>query len=39
MAGREGLWVYEIDGDRVRAVPGSWDGTSYVLEPGASVEI
>jgi hypothetical protein len=39
MAGREGIWVYETEGDTVRAIPGSWKGTAYVLEPGAAVDL
>jgi 3',5'-cyclic AMP phosphodiesterase CpdA len=39
MSGREGIWVYEIDGQTVRAVPGSWDGAGYVLEAGGAVEL
>ncbi len=29
--GREGLWVFEIDGSRARATPGCWSGTEYEL--------
>ncbi|HEY8428640.1 MAG TPA: metallophosphoesterase [Sandaracinaceae bacterium] len=29
--GREGLWLFEIDGEGMRAVRGAWDGARYVL--------
>lgn len=35
--GREGLWVYEFEGARVRAIPGQWDRKSYKLEHDRSV--
>lgn len=28
---REGLWLFEIDADGMRAVRGTWDGDRYVL--------
>ncbi len=28
---REGLWVFEIDAEGMRAVRGAWDGSRYVL--------
>jgi 3',5'-cyclic AMP phosphodiesterase CpdA len=39
MANREGIWVHEVDGDSVRALPGSWNGTGYALESGGAVEL
>ena len=32
MAGHEGLWVFDIDGQAMSARPGRWDGERYVLE-------
>jgi 3',5'-cyclic AMP phosphodiesterase CpdA len=37
--GREGLWLFDVDGDAARAVPGRWDGERYVLEEAAVVEL
>jgi hypothetical protein len=37
--GREGLWLYEFEGDRVRAIPGSWDQSRYNLEHSATVDL
>lgn len=31
-AGREGLWVLEIDGDRAHATPGTWRDGEYHLQ-------
>lgn len=31
-AGREGLWVFDVDDRGVVATPGRWDQTRYVLE-------
>jgi 3',5'-cyclic AMP phosphodiesterase CpdA len=31
-AGREGLWVLQVDGARATAIPGRWTGTRYELE-------
>jgi 3',5'-cyclic AMP phosphodiesterase CpdA len=36
--GREGLWLFEVDGDSARAVPGKWDSDRYVLEESAAFE-
>lgn len=35
--GREGLWVYEFEGARVRAIPGQWDRDRYKLEHSQGV--
>lgn len=35
--GREGLWVYEFEADRVRAIPGLWAHGRYNLEHSQSV--
>jgi 3',5'-cyclic AMP phosphodiesterase CpdA len=37
-AGREGLWLLELDGDRVTAIPGSWDQDRYILERKEAIE-
>ncbi len=37
--GREGLWVYEFEGGRVRAIPGRWAEGRYELEPAESVDL
>jgi 3',5'-cyclic AMP phosphodiesterase CpdA len=34
---REGIWIFELDSDGSTAIPGSWNGTSYVLDRSASV--
>lgn len=34
---REGIWVLELDSDGATAIPGTWNGTSYVLDRQASV--
>jgi hypothetical protein len=31
-AGREGLWVFDVDRDGARATRGRWDGERYVLD-------
>jgi predicted phosphodiesterase len=38
-AGREGVWLFEVEPDRVRATPGSYHGNDYQLDrdPGSSV--
>jgi len=36
-AGREGLWMFEVDDGPVTATPGTWDQSRYVLEPGQAV--
>ena len=35
--GREGLWLYEIDGLQMRATPGRFRDGQYQLEPDLSV--
>ena len=35
--GREGFWVYEIEGDRARGVPGYWTGKQYALADEGTV--
>lgn len=37
--GREGLWVYDVSGDRVVATPGCWDQSRYILDSDESFEI
>jgi 3',5'-cyclic AMP phosphodiesterase CpdA len=37
--GREGLWVFEFEGARLRAIPGHWDRDRYKLEHSRSVNL
>ncbi len=37
--GREGLWIYEFQGERARAIPGRWDRERYILEHAQAVEL
>lgn len=36
---REGIWLYEIDGQRVQAIPGGYFGGAYVLSPSEALEV
>lgn len=36
---REGIWVYELDGPRVFAIPGGYFGGEYVLSRTDAVEV
>ncbi len=36
-AGRESLWVFDVDADGGRATPGIWRDEAYMLDPGAAV--
>ncbi len=36
--GREGLWLFEIDGSSAKAVPGRWDGSGYALAENEAYE-
>ncbi len=38
-AGSEGMSIFELDGDRVRAIPGCWQGTRYRVEPVDALEV
>ncbi len=38
-AGREGVWLYELDEGRATAIPGRWNGDCFVLDHGKSVAI
>jgi 3',5'-cyclic AMP phosphodiesterase CpdA len=38
-AGAEGLWVFDIEGGRVRATPGGWRDGGYVLDPDAAADV
>jgi hypothetical protein len=38
-AGREGLWMLELEGRGGRAIPGRWAGTGYVLEPDRAIPL
>lgn len=37
--GREGIWLFDIEPGRLRAVPGSWTGNAYALEASAAVQL
>ena len=37
--GREGLWLFELEGTGGRAIPGGYADGAYVLEPQASVPV
>jgi 3',5'-cyclic AMP phosphodiesterase CpdA len=37
--GREGLWVFDLEGECVRATPGRWLDDGYVLEHDAAVQV
>ncbi|MDD9944376.1 MAG: metallophosphoesterase [Myxococcales bacterium] len=37
--GREGLWLFECTPQGIRALPGSWNGSGYVLEPSGAIEL
>jgi 3',5'-cyclic AMP phosphodiesterase CpdA len=36
-AGREGLWLFDVQGDKTRATPGHWEEARYVLEDAATI--
>ncbi|MET0339716.1 MAG: metallophosphoesterase [Polyangiales bacterium] len=36
---REGIWVYEFDGDRMLAIPGGFYTGEYVLAPSEALEV
>jgi 3',5'-cyclic AMP phosphodiesterase CpdA len=38
-AGREGLWLLELDGDRATATPGHWDQNRYTLDRELTIEL
>lgn len=38
-AGREGLWLFDIEAERATATPGRWDQSRYVLEPDEAVDL
>lgn len=37
-AGREGLWLFEVEAGRTRAIPGHYTGGEYALEQSAAIE-
>ena len=37
--GRENVWVFDIDGDGVRATPGRWKDDRYVLVTDEAITI
>jgi 3',5'-cyclic AMP phosphodiesterase CpdA len=36
---REGFWLYELSGTHLRATPGAWTGSEYVLESAGALEL
>jgi 3',5'-cyclic AMP phosphodiesterase CpdA len=36
-AGREGFWVFEVEADQTRAIPGGWGDGDYRLSPADAV--
>jgi predicted MPP superfamily phosphohydrolase len=36
-AGREGFWLFDVDGARSKAIPGSFSGDRYILDDSAAV--
>lgn len=38
-AGREGLWLYDVNDHGASATPGRWDQTRYVLEEDAQLDL
>ena len=39
LAGREGLWVFDVEGAAVRATPGGWRDGGYALEARAAFDL
>ena len=39
VVGAEEFWGFDIEGGRVRATPGGWQGGCYVLESEAAVDV
>ena len=37
-AGREGLWLFDVNADHARAQGGSWNGERYVVDGGEPLE-
>jgi 3',5'-cyclic AMP phosphodiesterase CpdA len=37
-AGREGIWLFEVEAGRARALPGSFEGGEYRLDRAAAVQ-
>lgn len=37
--GREGIWMFDVDGDRALAIGGTWDGDRYVLDAERPIAI
>ena len=38
-AGREGLWVFDVDGAQARATRGRWAGRDYEIDPSERYEL
>lgn len=38
-AGREGFWLYEVEAQRVRAIPGAYEQGAYVLREAEAVVV
>jgi len=36
LAGREGLWIFDVLGQTVRATPAGWNGSGYTLDRAAA---
>ena len=39
LAGREGLWVFDVAGRAVRATPGGWSNGGYALDASAAFDL
>jgi 3',5'-cyclic AMP phosphodiesterase CpdA len=37
-AGREGLWLFDVNGDHASAQPGGWNGERYVVDSQAAID-
>ncbi len=35
----QSFWVYELDATSLRAIPGAWGGTGYVIDSAAAVHV
>jgi len=39
LEGREGFWLFDVDGESARATRGVWTGSSYSLDPGSVADV
>lgn len=39
MAGKEGFWLFDINGDQICATQGNWNGYQYELNPDTTINI